>query len=153
MISNLIVALSNFPCIYPISRSILQKDYLTTSIISFVASASFFSHLVENHKHGMPGIGFSKKISYFLNRIDVLGCLLVSLRFSQLYYLKYGLSVDVILKNKLSFMMLCLPFIFLRISEYDKYNPKLKNIYIITHSIWHMTIFRTMEIFLSKYLY
>lgn len=31
--------------------------------------------------------------------------------------------------------------IFLRISEYDKYNPNLRTLYMITHSIWHIMIY------------
>jgi len=74
--------------------------------------------------------------------------MLVSIRFLQLYYFKYGWSMKIIYMNKLIFLLMGLP-----ISEYDKYNPKLKNRYIIFHSIWHMTIFVSMNTFLSKFIY
>lgn len=153
MFENIFVALSNFPCIFPICLTFINKDYLTCGLISFVVSASFSSHLVENHKHGMPGIGFSKQVSYVLNRVDVFGCLLIGSRFAQLYYLKYGLSIDIIMKNKYVFLTYCLPFILGRISEFDKYNSKLKNIYIMTHSLWHISIFMTMNAFLLNFIY
>jgi hypothetical protein len=153
MTENLLVAFSNFPCVYPISQSYDKGDYLTTSVIAFVSIASFVSHLIENHKHGMPGIGFSKKVSYYSNRLDVLGCVLAGSRFAYLYYAKYGLPIDIILANKLTFLLLTGPVILLKISEYDKYNPKLKYRYIITHSIWHMSIFMAMNYFLSTFIY
>ena len=153
MFENLLVAFSNFPSIFPIYRSLTKGDYLTTAAITFVASASFLSHLVENHKHGMPGIGFSTTVSYFLNRLDVLGCLLAGSRFAYVYYRRYGLSANIISANKLTFFAFCIPFALLRISEFDKYNAGLKNTYIITHSIWHMMIFMAMDKFLSMFIY
>ena len=153
MFLNLLVAFSNLPAIYPIYQAYANQDYLTAGVLTFVATASFVSHLVENHKHSMPGIGFSKEVSYYLNRADVLGCLLTGARVAQLYYLKYGFSFDVILENKLFFLLYCLPVILMRISEHDKYNPKLRNIYVVTHSLWHATIFMTMNSFLSKFIY
>lgn len=72
MWENLIVAVSNFPAIYPIITCYQNQDYITLITIGFVAIASLLSHVVENHKHGMPGIGVSNQISYLLNRFDVL---------------------------------------------------------------------------------
>ncbi|AYV85002.1 MAG: hypothetical protein Satyrvirus2_13 [Satyrvirus sp.] len=149
MIENFVVAFSNLPCIYPIIKSIINRDYITAAAITFVSIASFVSHLVENHKHGMPGIGFSKKTSYILNRFDVLGCVLVIFRFDYLFYQRNMFSYEFFLKHKIFFICACIPPILLIISEYDKYNPKLKYRYIITHSIWHASIFVLMGKFLS----
>ncbi len=113
---NLLVAVTNFPAIYAINLAIDKRDILTASVITYVASASFLSHLVENHKHGMYGIGFSPRISYFLNRLDVLGCVFVGLRFSYLYYIKYGLCIGILSKNKYLIFIYFLPFILLKIS-------------------------------------
>ena len=77
---NLIVALTNTPVIYPILISLKAKDYLTIFSLIFVGTFFFLSHLVENHKHGMPGIGLSSDISYILNRLDVIGVFIVTLR-------------------------------------------------------------------------
>ncbi len=54
---NLLVAVTNFPAIYAIILAINKHDILTALVITYIASASFLSHLVENHKHGMYGIG------------------------------------------------------------------------------------------------
>src|SRR3989304_7064998 len=113
MLLNLFVALSNFTCVYPIYTSFKSHDYITTMIISFVSLFSFLSHLFENHKHGMKGIIKSKKISYILNRLDVLGCIFVIIRFGYLYYIKYGLNFLNII-----YIKLFLSFVFNIISEY-----------------------------------
>ena len=153
MILNIIVAFSNIPCIYPILLSLKNRDHITTIAITYVAAASFLSHLVENHKHGMPGIGFSKQTSYMLNRLDVAGCFIMAFRIGYIYFSKYGFSFDTINKNKFTFMLYFLPFILMRISEYDKYNPNLRSMYIITHSIWHISIFSTIHHFLKNFIY
>ena len=53
---NVIVALSNYPAILPINTALDNRDFGTFAVINFVATASFISHLFENHKHGMPGV-------------------------------------------------------------------------------------------------
>lgn len=153
MIQNLIVALSNFPAIFPLYQTIKKNDYLTFGVISFVTTGSFLSHLVENHKHGMPGIGFSKEVSYLLNRMDVLGCLLVGCRFGYLYFDKYGFDYNLIIKAKFFSGLVIMSFLMLQISEYDKYNPRLRNRYIVTHSIWYIGIFTTMNYLLKRFIY
>lgn len=155
MYPNILVALSNITCIYPIYIAWMHRDRATAYVISFVAVASFISHLVENHKHNMPGIGFTKKVSFWLNRMDVLGCMITTLRFLQIFHLRYAFSVNAIRHNKLIFFSYCLPFILLAISENkpDKHNPKKRTLYIATHSIWHLTIFATMGHFLTKFIY
>ena len=150
---NLVLALSNFPVIYPVYQSIINNDYWTTVPIVFVGAMSFVSHLVENHKHGMPGIGFSESTSYILNRLDVLGSIMTGSRFAYLYYQKFGFSLTGIVQNKFLFCWALLSFLFLRISEYDKYNPKLQNKYIVTHCAWHFNIYMVMNYFLKYVIY
>ncbi len=97
--------------------------------------------------------GFSPNVSYFLNRLDVLGCVFVGIRFGYIYYKKYGLIINILIKNKYLILVYCLPFILLRISEHDKYNKNLKNLYIITHSLWHISIFLVIHNFLLNFIY
>lgn len=153
MLENILVAFSNIPCYFPIRTALQNSDSLTASALIFVSSASFLSHLVENHKHGMPGIGISRQVSYILNRFDVLGCIMVGLRFGCLFYSKYGLSIKPLFLNKQLFLFSALSFLFLRISEHDKYNPKLKYLYIPAHCIWHISIFTIMNNFLTDVIY
>lgn len=150
---NVIVAISNFPCIYTIYQSYQNNDYLTTLSILSVSIVSFLSHLIENHKHGMSGIGFSKRASIFLNDLDVHLCILLAARLLNLYVNLYDFSIDIVIDNTLFFSMFILAFVFMCISEYDKYNPNLKRIYIVTHCIWHMTIFTLVGMYLNYFIY
>lgn len=137
----------------PIYTAIINNDYLSATAIGYVATASLISHLIENHKHGMVGIGLSQKTSYFLNRLDVLGCLLAGIRLLYIYYDKYGFNTTIIMQNKVQLLCYLLPLLPLCISEYDKYNPKLKIMYIITHAIWHISIFLIINSFLKQFIY
>jgi len=150
---NLIVAFSNLPCVYPLYIAYTNNDILTFGAIAFVSTASFVSHLIENHKHGMPGIGFSENISYIANRFDVLGCIGVISRFAYIFYKKYGFNAEIIKQNYMLVFCASLCMMCLRISEYDKYNPELRTMYISTHTIWHMGIFSVMGKFLSNVIY
>lgn len=58
---NLVVALTNITCFYPIYISLFNEDYLTMCCIIFVSFFSFISHLFENYKHGMTGLTFFNK--------------------------------------------------------------------------------------------
>jgi len=147
--SNWIVALTNMPAILPIWQSVINQDYLTTACIGFVSFMSFVSHLVENHKHGMPGIGYTKNTLYVLNRLDVVGAVSTGLRFMYLYYVKFGFSVKGIIEHPYLAMGALIAFLLLRISEYDKYNVQLRTMYMITHSLWHVSIFVMMYYFLQ----
>lgn len=152
MWQNIIVALSNLPAIYPITVSFMQGDYLTCCCISFVTFFSFTSHLAENHKHGMPGIGFSKRTSDYLNKMDILGCALTGIRFSYLYYNLYGFR-PVILSNPWLCAASVISLCFGKLSEYKKYDSRLQNRYIITHCLWHLSIFPIIGKFLTEFIY
>jgi len=143
---NLITTLTNLPMLAPIYYAYSNTDYLTTFIISFVFTGSFISHLIENHKHGMPGfIKVSKNTSYYWNRMDVIGCVLVIFRFVHLYF-KHIPDITII------DMILILFALSLNvISEYDKFNPQLKWFpYLTLHSLWHIMAGHLMYIFLQK---
>lgn len=162
---NFVVAVSNYPAIQLFQTACHQQDSLTAFLVSFVGIMSFLSHLFENHKHGMRGLGMnyrtSTELSYFLCRCDVLGDIMLGLRFIFLYYTEYGLDINPLFINTISeksylsllinntnliiagLICLCLVIV----SEYDKYNPKLKYLYIVTHSIWHYNIFIFADIF------
>jgi len=154
---NLWVALTNVPAFYPIHTTIQHNDVITAWCLMFVTLFSFSSHLVENHKHGMPGIGFSKTTSWALNRLDVLGCILVFLRVAYLCWQHHTqtpwLLVQQLLADWTFLVQIAISLGLSRISEYDHYNPKLKRFYIVTHSLWHISIFFLIDKFLVKYIY
>lgn len=141
MIENIIVAITNITALLPIITTWNRGDYVTMSCIVFVAIASFISHLFENHKHGMPGLmsTISPRVSYLLNRFDVFGVTLTALRF--FWLIVHHCDVYWFVQHASLLVLLCLCSGLNVYSEYDKYNPDLKTGYIITHSMWHLSIF------------
>lgn len=151
---NLWMCLNNLPALLPISIASHYNDRITAGCITFVSSMSAISHLLENHKHGMPGfISISKSCSYFFNRLDVLGSIMTITRFMYIYYQKYGMSVDPLIKNKGIVLMALLSMLCNMISEYDNQNVFLKNRYLLLHSIWHITIYPIMYLYLKNIIY
>jgi hypothetical protein len=140
---NWIMAASNVVAILPLYNILfLMGDITTFFIVLNVAFASFFSHLFECHKHGMPGYGLSPYISFLLNRWDVAGCFLLIIRFIYLCGVFYLFDpVQILFIGRFGFTILSVGFVFLGISEYDKYNPDLKYIYIPCHLAWHFLAF------------
>lgn len=160
MWKNILVASSNWTCVYPILTAIRKGDYWSAGAVSFVSVFSILSHLVENHKHGMVGItgpfGTGSRacaVSYYLNRMDVIGCGLVAMRLGYVYYHKYGFSMLPILNNKLILLYCAALIVCNFISEYDKFNPALQHSYIFFHCIWHVGIFILMNSFMDNILY
>lgn len=149
---NIFMALTNLPIILPLTISFNHNDFTTFSFLLFVGTFSFLSHLVENHKHGMPGIGFSAKTSYILNRLDVIGCIIMVARFAYILYEKYVITHSISIPKSLVNLLVTL-CAYNIISEYDKYNPKLKKRYIFIHSIWHLGIYIWMYLFLNNFVY
>lgn len=81
MLLNIFVAATNAPGVLPIMRSYNSRDYLTCGCLIFAVGMSAISHLVENHKHGMPGIpGVNKSISMLTNQLDRAGVVLLTSR-------------------------------------------------------------------------
>lgn len=135
---NILLCLSNFTAYFPITKACNNGDIITSLVLGFVAGASVVSHLFESHKHGMSGFGIDAKVSYMLNRFDVLGCVLVALRAGYLYWYKYGLSSDGLIANPLLTVATVVALALNAISEHDKDEKKY---FILTHTLWHLSIF------------
>ena len=152
MSPNIILAITNLSAILPIYLSVIHNDRYTAAVLLAVAIASFLSHLVENHKHGMPGIGFPRIISIVLNKIDVVCCIFVFARIGYISVATYVSKIFWLIINK-NIYLYALPLILNIVSEYDKYNPKYKYFYVWIHSVWHISIFISIYFFLLNYIY
>lgn len=148
---NRILAFSNILGLYPLFVSwVSMEDTLTFLCILNVVLASTLSHLFECHKHGMPGYGLSPRTSYWLNRWDQLGCYIISARFIQLYITEYGLTLYFLFSDYrwIYLNMALIGYVCLRVSEYDKYNPDRKFIYIVFHLQWHIIIYYMLGLYM-----
>ena len=149
IIPNLLTAGSIFPCVFPIWCALAAGDIITACCLIFVSVASVISHLWENHKHGMKSITpINKSTSIILCQIDKFAAICTIIRLIYLYVQIYGFDFS----RLLSYPLMFLPFLFLFVSEYDKYNPKLKWMYLATHPIWHLTAFIAMDFFLKTFI-
>lgn len=149
---NLWMCFNNLPSIIPLYSAYGHGDMTTFATIGYVSSMSAISHLLENHKHGMPGF-FSNRVSYLFNRLDVLGSILTVLRMGYLYYSRYGLRIDILFQKRGLIALLITSFICLKISKYDNMNIALKNRYLLFHSLWHLSIYPIMGEFLNEVIY
>jgi hypothetical protein len=140
---NWLMAASNIVALLPLYDTLFYaKDTVTFLIVLNVALASFFSHLFECHKHGMPGYGLSPHTSFLLNRWDVVGCVLLIIRFVYLCGIFYLFNpIPIVLRGWFGFTILAIGYVFNHISEYDMYNPDRKYIYIPCHFTWHILAF------------
>lgn len=139
---NAIVASPNILVLCPIYLALNQKDFLTALCLMFLGITSFVSRLIECHKNGMPGIGYSQYTSYIWNRLAILGYLIIGSRLLYLF-LKRNRSniIDTLCENIDIFAQLGCSFILTSISKYDEYNAALKNRYIIAHCLWYINSF------------
>lgn len=140
---NLLTSVTNFTAYYPIAYAMQRKDYLTASTIALAAGASIISHLFESHKHNMWGFGTNVEVSYYLNRMDVVGVVLTVSRCAYLWY-QSNLGVTLFKHH----FELCLAaagaYICNLISEQDSGYYY----YLPLHCIWHMSIFLILQRFL-----
>ena len=136
---NMLCAVTNLCAYWPITNAFNNGDVCTGTILSYVATASFISHLVECHKFDMPGVGFSTRTSYILNRMDVLGCALVGFRLSYLVA-QHGLTQRLALCG---LGALCLNVI-------SCHGHNSKTFYLVTHNLWHVAAFGWLHMFLGS---
>lgn len=136
---NLLLAVTNFTAYYPIITALLAGDVITAGIIAFAAVMSVVSHLFESHKHGMNGFGCSPRVSYLLNRLDVLAVILVIGR--MLWICFTSRSVLVIVGSPSLMLLLSLALICNLLSEADRG----KRYYVPLHCIWHLSIFLLLD--------
>lgn len=139
---NWIVASSNAPVIMCIYYAWCNRDFISSMLLAFVGFASFVSHLVENHKHGMPGaIKVSQSASLAWNTLDKIGVFLCVVRGIQLFW-NHIPSLWLLICMGLSLLLNL-------ISESDK-TPATKTRFIILHCAWHVTIFGCIAIYLKQ---
>ena len=152
MFENMFLAHSNWVAVYPLTLMARSSDWRSFVCLLNVALASYYSHLFECHKHGMPGNGLSPRVSYLLNRWDVVGVYIFAMHFGIMYLDRYGPTMWPMVGDGAwpLFLSLLIAMVFLRISEYDKYNADRKNTYIVTHTVWHVSIFTLIGLYYSS---
>ncbi len=137
---NVILALTNFSAVFAIHAYALRGDYLRAAAIFFAAAASFVYHLIECHKHAMPGIGccttkrdhiLSINIARFFAFVAVFVCGW-NAHFHELFATNYMYIILAIIGITMSE----------QVSDYFE-PPTQRWIHVIFHSLWHISVFTT----------
>ncbi len=134
---NVLVACSNVCALYPISLAYNAGDHVGTFVLSASLVTSFISHLVENHKHGMPGfVRVSNHTSLLWNRADVVCAYGVVLYVGWIYFAKFPYGFYDAKMVHLAIALACGA-----ISEWDKSAATKWRVFIPFHCAWHVLIF------------
>jgi hypothetical protein len=144
---NSLTTLTNITAYYPVITALSLNDKITAYCVMFAAGSSAISHLFESHKHNMWGFGCPPHVSYVLNRLDVMGVVILVLRVSYLWskipgYIKLRIFTDDIPRV----MLLLLSVLCNLLSERDKGFMY----YLPLHCVWHMSIFLLLNSFLKS---
>jgi hypothetical protein len=126
---NVLLAISNIPAIETYQLASKHNDHSTARYVALVAFMSFVSHLFQSHKHNQRGFGCPKHYSIWLNRLDLLGCFLLTCRL-------LFISRKKNLYRPKSFLSLLLCCTWNLVAE--KLEP---DVFAVAHSVWHISIF------------
>lgn len=109
---NIYLSATNLVALLPIINNFKQHKYLHSFMLTFAMSSSMFYHLVQAHKHNMPGIGtiivrynsklakklYNAKLEHNLLMLDRLG--VSSVLFTYLLCNKnYNINYNAIMEN------------------------------------------------------
>jgi hypothetical protein len=145
---NILTAATNGVAIYPIFLAYKANDMLTVGLIVTAAMASVVSHVLQSHKHGMWGFGISPMISWYLDKMDVVGAMMLVGRIGVMAYKFYFKEHRSIPRTLVLSLILSLGSML--ISESD-YSARTQTRFLICHNIWHVSIFTLLGMFLSNY--
>ena len=134
---NWIVASSNAPALVAIWFAAAAEDYPSAVLLVLAAFFSFGSHLVENHKHGMPGAIQGRSIGW--NRCDRAAVVWCCLRAVYLFVWHRWPSL---------WLLLSMAFFaaFNLASEWDK-TRDTKWFYVMLHCVWHIGIWSCIALY------
>lgn len=139
---NIIVAASNLYAILPIAYNYQHNHLFNAFILTCAMAASIAYHLIETHKHNMPGMPIFRSYewhNFFINidRFFAFACIFILFDINNI--LKFnGFILVALLHSYLS-------EVYFRSND-DKYK------YILTHIIWHIMAFQIAYIFSLKYI-
>jgi len=144
MLTNTFMALTNLVALPSIIQLFQQTRYVEFFVVFGAAISSFIYHLIEHHKHGMPGIGYFDSRFwhiFFLNMDRVFAFLTVIIL---AYY-----NPNAITKKRIIFTGL-IALVFMTLSE-TLYRPvRYQKQYIILHTIWHIMAYTRIHLVINS---
>lgn len=139
MLENIFMALTNLVGLLVIKEARTTRDQMT---IILPMCASFVYHLIEHHKHGMPGMPFLNDYDshqVFLNLDRIFSFVSVC------YFFQFSLltNSEILITFGFGLFMMWL-------SECVYVKSKHQLEYMITHSAWHLLAYRTLHLVLIE---
>jgi hypothetical protein len=138
---NIFVALTNLYALRSIILSLKQQRYLIYYGLLCSMLSSIMYHLFESNKHNMPGLFYNPRYEKTLLNIDRFFILFNSVLFFS--YFKHALK-SAFVKRLIAFAI-----VNLWISEWHISKDFQKPLFIITHSMWHISVFHIAYILLT----
>jgi len=129
ILPNLILSFTNINAIFAIYNYYYCQKYIQMLSITSIMIISIFYHLIEHHKHNMPGIGILNSKFYhniFLNLDRLFSVIAIITCYDPIIF-----SLDYIL-----FIIIALISMFIAENI-----AKTVPVYVLTHSIWHLSVF------------
>lgn len=145
---NIVTAMTNAEAIYPLYVCYKAGDPSMAYLVAVAATASLVSHLFENHKHGMEGFGFSRRISIATNVVDILASLILIGTVGKMAWNLYLKGDSLFLAKIFACYGVCNVFLLLNESDYSASTQRR---YLVCHNIWHIGVFTTLRVFPERY--
>lgn len=139
---NMIVAVSSLAAYMPLKMCIDQEDYVTGKCVLLTAFLSFIAYAFQSHKHQMVGFGAPRRLSKFLNMLDITGAVPLTVRIVWLFYRS---NFKMEMWDRL-YQQLFLTVILKLLSEYAFSDSRL--FYVAFHSLWNIHTFVLLSYFL-----
>ena len=138
---NILVASTNLYGIAAIINCYKHRNLFDGIMIAMPMIASTFYHLAEHSKHFMPGFAMHKFERKMLNYDRFFAVI------SMAYF---GIKYIERIKNSNILIPLIIAMVSGYISEHIKHDHSIesihKSIYMITHAIWHISLFHIVYI-------
>ena len=151
---NLPTAISSLAFIIPLMNS---KDTVLSVLILNSGFWSFWSHLYQNHKHGMGLKLHTKKFSVILDNLDIFGCFLLFLYVLCNIYGEKGfietlvwLIISPLAPARSDLSLLLSTLMSFGILIYSEIFSKSRMEFIISHCVWHLSIFFLLSEWVHK---
>lgn len=129
ILPNIICTVTNLWALPAIYNYTVNDMVLQAYCVFFIMIASICYHMIEHHKHNMPGIGiFDDKLSHhiFLNLDRALSIISIIVCYDSIIFTKPYLMIVL-------FAISCVTIA----ENFAKSIPS----YVIWHSLWHLSVF------------
>jgi len=140
---NIVLACTNLSAVFSIYIYIQRALWLQAGAVTAAMVASFWYHLIECHKHSMPGIGVctSRREHDVWINVDRVCAVLAVLACGSRASVAV-LMTPLVCAYLWTLLPLALGSIYVSEQVSDRYGPELApRIHVCSHGVWHVSVF------------